>query len=106
MDGLRALSALAVILFHARVPGFSGGFVGVDVFFVLPGYPISRILEGGIAAQSFYRRGAARLRPGLLLMVAAYLLVFAIICRCRLACVGSNPSLIPHRPIRLPSCLK
>src|SRR5262249_27846058 len=42
IDGLRAICVLAVILFHAKVPGFRGGYVGVDVFFVISGYLITR----------------------------------------------------------------
>ena len=38
LDGIRALSVIAVMAFHARVPGFTGGFLGVDVFFVISGF--------------------------------------------------------------------
>ena len=44
LDGLRALAVLAVIATHAGLSGFSGGFVGVDVFFVISGYLISALL--------------------------------------------------------------
>jgi peptidoglycan/LPS O-acetylase OafA/YrhL len=44
IDGLRAISAIAVVLFHSHVPGFGGGFVGVDVFFVISGYLITKVL--------------------------------------------------------------
>ena len=44
IDGLRAISVLAVILFHSAVPGFAGGYVGVDVFFVISGYLITQVL--------------------------------------------------------------
>src|SRR4029077_17953447 len=45
IDGLRALAVIAVILFHSGIPGFDGGYVGVDVFFVISGYLITQLLE-------------------------------------------------------------
>jgi len=78
LDGLRALSILAVLMFHCGVPLARGGFVGVDVFFVLSGYLITSLLareqrNGAIQVGRFYTRRALRLCPTLLLMVAAYL---------------------------------
>jgi peptidoglycan/LPS O-acetylase OafA/YrhL len=79
IDGLRAISVLAVILFHAEVPGFAGGYVGVDVFFVVSGYLITQVLmapsERGLAAQigHFYIRRCRRILPalGVMLVVSA-----------------------------------
>lgn len=45
LDGIRALAALIVVLYHTRIPGLPGGFLGVDVFFVLSGYLITRLLR-------------------------------------------------------------
>jgi peptidoglycan/LPS O-acetylase OafA/YrhL len=75
IDGLRAVAVMAVILYHARVPGFAGGFVGVDVFFVISGYLITAILlreigEGRFTFGGFYERRARRLLPALLVVVA------------------------------------
>lgn len=53
IDGLRAVAVLSVVGFHAGVPGMSGGFVGVDVFFVLSGYLISRLLIQAIERNEF-----------------------------------------------------
>ncbi|MDQ0570566.1 peptidoglycan/LPS O-acetylase OafA/YrhL [Variovorax paradoxus] len=78
LDGVRALSILAVVLFHGKVPGAAGGFVGLDMFFVLSGYLITSLLaaeyrNGAIDIGRFYARRALRLYPTLLLVVAAYL---------------------------------
>ena len=53
IDGLRAIAVLAVIFYHLDVPFISGGFVGVDIFFVISGYLISCIIYSEIKAQSF-----------------------------------------------------
>ncbi len=71
IDGLRALAVAAVVLFHFDVPGFSGGFVGVDVFFVISGFLITRIMVAEIEATGrlsfarFYARRARRILPAL-----------------------------------------
>lgn len=81
LDGLRAVAVLLVLTFHARVVGADGGFLGVDVFFVLSGYLITRILAeqhsatGTIAVGSFYVRRLRRLYPALLLFLGIYLIV-------------------------------
>ena len=66
IDGLRALAVLPVILFHAGFEWFSGGFVGVDVFFVISGYLITTIIisemaEGKFSIVNFYERRARRI---------------------------------------------
>ena len=76
IDGLRAVAVVPVVLFHARVPGFSGGFVGVDVFFVISGFLITAILAADIAAgrfslAGFYERRVRRIFPALFVMLAA-----------------------------------
>jgi len=53
IDWLRALAVISVIGFHYELPGFSGGFVGVDIFFVISGYVISRLIWSGIQSDSF-----------------------------------------------------
>lgn len=73
IDGLRALAVLPVILFHAGLEPFAGGFVGVDVFFVISGYLITSIIYEEINDQrfsiiSFYERRARRLLPALFLV--------------------------------------
>jgi peptidoglycan/LPS O-acetylase OafA/YrhL len=75
IDGLRALAVVPVILFHAGFEAFSGGFVGVDVFFVISGYLItSIILEqkalGTFSLLDFYERRARRILPALFLIMA------------------------------------
>lgn len=75
IDGLRSIAVLSVILFHAGITQFSGGFIGVDVFFVISGYLITTILvneqeKGFISISNFYRRRAKRIIPALLLVIA------------------------------------
>ena len=53
IDGLRAIAVLPVILFHAGFDQFSGGFVGVDVFFVISGYLITSLLISDIERKNF-----------------------------------------------------
>ena len=53
IDGLRAIAVIAVVLYHLDVPGMRGGFVGVDVFFVISGYLITRLVRREMAAGSF-----------------------------------------------------
>jgi len=74
IDGLRALAVLPVILFHAGIAGFSGGFVGVDIFFVISGYLITSIIlseqqQGSFSLAGFYERRARRILPALMLIV-------------------------------------
>jgi peptidoglycan/LPS O-acetylase OafA/YrhL len=77
IDGLRAISVLAVILFHGSVPGFAGGYVGVDVFFVISGYLITQILaespEHTLRGQlrDFYARRCRRILPALFVVLLA-----------------------------------
>ncbi len=70
IDGLRALAVIPVILFHLGVRGVSGGFVGVDIFFVISGYLISSIIFDGLARGTFtitgfYERRVRRIFPAL-----------------------------------------
>ena len=76
IDGLRALAVLPVILFHAGIAQFSGGFVGVDVFFVISGYLITTIILtekelGKFTILGFYERRARRILPALLFLLTA-----------------------------------
>ncbi|MCI4591619.1 acyltransferase [Sphingobium sp. BYY-5] len=78
IDGLRALAILPVLLFHAHVPGFSGGYVGVDIFFVISGFLITGIIarevnEKRFSLVHFYERRFRRILPALTLMMLAVL---------------------------------
>ncbi|HEX6313765.1 MAG TPA: acyltransferase family protein [Gemmatimonadaceae bacterium] len=72
IEGLRGIAILLVVLFHAGVSGMRGGFVGVDVFFVLSGFFITAMLArelaetGDVDVNAFYTRRALRLLPALL----------------------------------------
>ncbi|WP_134497440.1 acyltransferase family protein [Microvirga pakistanensis] len=76
IDGLRAIAVVPVILFHAGFSWFSGGFVGVDVFFVISGFLITSIVLADLEAsrfsiRTFYERRARRILPALFVVVAA-----------------------------------
>jgi peptidoglycan/LPS O-acetylase OafA/YrhL len=78
IDGLRAISVLLVIAFHFGMPGLSGGFIGVDVFFVISGYLITDIIlremeEGTFTVIGFYERRMKRIFPALLTMIVVTL---------------------------------
>lgn len=86
IDGLRAIAVVPVILFHAGFTIFSGGYVGVDVFFVISGYLITSIISDGLKAEQFsfsgfYYNRAKRILPALFfvllltLPVAVYLML-------------------------------
>lgn len=78
IDGLRSLAVLPVILSHAGFKAFHGGFVGVDVFFVISGFLITSILlaetsQGRFSLLTFYERRARRILPALFVVMAACL---------------------------------
>jgi peptidoglycan/LPS O-acetylase OafA/YrhL len=84
IDGVRAIAVLGVLLFHAGFPAFSGGYAGVDVFFVISGYLITRSILAGIDAGRFSYVGffvnrVRRLSPAFLTTVAVSLVVGALL---------------------------
>ncbi|MBD1401321.1 acyltransferase family protein [Pelovirga terrestris] len=79
LNGVRGIAVILVFLFHAGVPGFTGAFIGVDIFFVLSGFLITVLLlqehqrNGSISLKKFYLRRVLRLLPALLVLLACYL---------------------------------
>jgi peptidoglycan/LPS O-acetylase OafA/YrhL len=75
LEGLRAIAVILVLLYHASVPGVTGGYVGVDVFFVLSGFLITGLLvreleaTGTISLAAFYARRARRLLPAVAVLI-------------------------------------
>lgn len=84
IDGLRAIAVVAVLLYHASIPFMAGGFLGVEVFFVISGYLITRLLlsewqaSGTINLGRFWLRRARRLLPAVYVLILAVLL-FAVL---------------------------
>ncbi|MEL6289688.1 MAG: acyltransferase family protein [Pseudomonadota bacterium] len=84
IDGLRALAVVPVVLFHAHLPFMPGGYVGVDIFFVISGFLITGIIHREISENrftfaDFYERRLRRIIPALLVVLATTLLVGAAI---------------------------
>jgi len=80
INGLRAWAVLAVVLYHFSVPGFSGGFAGVDVFFVISGFLMAKIIytgldSGGFSLWNFYFSRARRIWPALIVLCCVLLVV-------------------------------
>ena len=74
IDGLRAIAVISVILFHAGFKTFEGGYIGVDIFFVISGYLITRIIlkdlkQNTFSLFAFYKRRARRVLPPLFMMI-------------------------------------
>ena len=75
IDGLRAVAVISVMLYHLGVPWIPGGFLGVDLFFVISGYVITRLLldsiqrSGGLDLRAFYKSRLRRLFPPLFFMI-------------------------------------
>ena len=76
IEGLRGIAVLMVVAFHAKIPPWGGGFLGVDVFFVLSGYLITALLlqelesTGTVNLVGFYARRARRLLPAAAVVIA------------------------------------
>ena len=74
IDGLRAIAVIPVLLFHAGLSSFSGGYIGVDIFFVISGYLITSIIISDInknqfSIAKFYEKRARRILPLLFLVM-------------------------------------
>jgi peptidoglycan/LPS O-acetylase OafA/YrhL len=84
LDGLRGVAVLLVVVYHAHERLLPGGFLGVDVFFVISGFLITTLLvqeydaRGRVGLRSFYIRRGLRLLPALLLMLAVYCLLASL----------------------------
>lgn len=84
LEGLRGLAVLAVMLLHFNTPLITGGYIGVDIFFVLSGYLISSLIlkdinNGNFSYLNFYHRRIKRLAPATLLVLAVTVIVFSLL---------------------------
>jgi peptidoglycan/LPS O-acetylase OafA/YrhL len=84
LDGIRAIAILAVLLFHIAPARLTGGFTGVDVFFVLSGFLITSIIlhdlkDGSFSLREFYLRRVQRLLPNVVLTVLTTVLLWTIL---------------------------
>ena len=85
IEGLRAVAVILVVFYHAGLPILQGGFIGVDIFFVVSGYLITSLLAkelnstGGIGLSRFYARRVRRLLPASILVVIAVCLIEAMV---------------------------
>lgn len=85
IEGLRAIAVVIVVLFHARLGPFEGGFIGVDVFFVVSGFLITSLLlreaesTGAISLAAFWARRARRLLPASLFVIVATLIAARVL---------------------------
>ena len=85
LDGLRALAVYLVVIFHAGADRFTGGFIGVDIFFVLSGYLVTQMLmrdigqHGGVRFGRFYARRARRLLPASAVMLLITAVVYSAV---------------------------
>ena len=91
LDGLRAIAVASVFLYHSRIDWLPGGFLGVDLFFVLSGYLITSLLlveweaRNQIDLRRFWMRRARRLLPALVVVVLGSLILASIFARQDLA---------------------
>src|SRR4051812_34423679 len=77
---LRSIAVLGVVLFHYKVPYFVGGFAGVDIFFVISGYLMTRIIINGLERGSFsilefYGKRLKRIVPALICLIIILLII-------------------------------
>ncbi|HSL77966.1 MAG TPA: acyltransferase, partial [Candidatus Limnocylindrales bacterium] len=85
IEGLRAIAVLLVLAYHARIPGFTGGYIGVDVFYVVSGFLITGLIvrelqaTGRVDLPAFYTRRARRLLPAALVVIAVTVVASAIV---------------------------
>jgi peptidoglycan/LPS O-acetylase OafA/YrhL len=85
IDGLRALAVIPVLFYHVGIAGFAGGFVGVDIFFVISGYLICGMIDGDIRSGTFsignfYKRRVLRILPALFVMFLVTSILAYIYC--------------------------